>query len=130
MAPVIGSESALFKPLKIANGKIELSHRVVLAPMTRNRCVPFNSESTVENPNRLWYPDELVAHYYSQRTTKGGLLISEGIAPSLQVRSAISFAGASFLYEETRLTKRSGWRYARNTWPFHTRTCRWLEKGC
>lgn len=85
MHVVTGSESQLFKPLKIANGKIELSHRVVLAPLTRNRCVPLKLESTAENPNRIWYPDDLVAEYYSQRATFGGLLITEGIQPSLQV---------------------------------------------
>ncbi|KAF2089297.1 FMN-linked oxidoreductase [Saccharata proteae CBS 121410] len=79
-----GTESKLFEPLKIANGKIQLKHRVVLAPLTRNRGVPLSKESTPENPNRIWYPDELNAEYYSQRATDGGLLISEAIPPSLE----------------------------------------------
>ena len=81
-----GGHSMLFQPLKIADGKITLKHRVVLAPLTRNRGMPLNSHSTAENPNRLWYPDELIVEYYRQRTTDGGLLISEGIPPSLEVQ--------------------------------------------
>jgi 2,4-dienoyl-CoA reductase-like NADH-dependent reductase (Old Yellow Enzyme family) len=81
----INSTSKLFQPLKIASGKIELKHRIVLAPLTRNRNAPLQ-QSTPEVPNRHWFPDELVAEYYRQRATDGGLLISEGIAPSLQVR--------------------------------------------
>jgi 2,4-dienoyl-CoA reductase-like NADH-dependent reductase (Old Yellow Enzyme family) len=80
--------SKLFTPLKIANGKIELKHRVILAPLTRNRCVPLE-KSTPEAPNRYWFPDELVVEYYRQRTTDGGLLISEGIAPSLQASQSL-----------------------------------------
>lgn len=79
-----GADSKLFTPLTIANGKIVLKHRLVLAPLTRNRGVPLK-ESTPENPNRIWVPDELVAEYYSQRATDGGLLISEALPPSLRV---------------------------------------------
>ncbi|RYP89675.1 hypothetical protein DL770_004206 [Monosporascus sp. CRB-9-2] len=78
------SQSRLFEPLQIANGKITLKHRVVLAPLTRNRGTPLNPNSTCENPNRIWIPNDLMAEYYSQRTTDGGLLISEGIPPSLE----------------------------------------------
>ncbi len=74
----------LFTPLKIANGTIELEHRVILAPMTRNRGVPL-SEGTEETPNRIWLADDLVALYYSQRASRGSLLITEGIPPSLEV---------------------------------------------
>ncbi|KAK0644763.1 12-oxophytodienoate reductase 7 [Lasiodiplodia hormozganensis] len=79
-----GAASKLFTPLEIANGKITLKHRVVLAPLTRNRGVPLSAESTPEKPNRIWYPDELVAEHYRQRTTDGGLLISEALPPSLE----------------------------------------------
>ena len=52
-------------PLKI--GSLSLSHRVVLAPLTRCR-------ATKEGvPNK-----ELAGTYYAQRATKGGLLITEG----------------------------------------------------
>jgi len=100
--PPKGASSKLFEPMTIGNGKITLSHRIVLAPLTRNRGVPLNPKGTTitrgtpssspsENsseteviPNRIWYPDSLVTTYYSQRTTPGGLLISEGLPPSLE----------------------------------------------
>jgi 2,4-dienoyl-CoA reductase-like NADH-dependent reductase (Old Yellow Enzyme family) len=79
-----GASSALFTPLKIGNGTLTLSHRVVLAPLTRNRGVPLNPNATPDEPNRVWYPDSLITEYYVQRTTPGGLLISEGLPPSLE----------------------------------------------
>ncbi|KAF2737055.1 12-oxophytodienoate reductase [Polyplosphaeria fusca] len=98
-----GAASKIFTPLKIANGNIELKHRIVLAPMTRNRGVPLE-ENTTENINRIWYPDELVAEYYAQRTTKGGLLISEGIAPNLEGNS---MPGVPGLFHPSHL---QGWK--------------------
>ncbi|KAF4980173.1 hypothetical protein FZEAL_3751 [Fusarium zealandicum] len=80
----VGSDSQLFQPLAIASGKIQLSHRVVLAPLTRNRGTGLNSDSTPEDPNRIWLPNDLMAEYYAQRTTEGGLIISEGLPPSLE----------------------------------------------
>ncbi|XP_038989522.1 putative 12-oxophytodienoate reductase 11 isoform X1 [Phoenix dactylifera] len=50
-------------------GKFDLSHRVVLAPLTRSR-----SYGNV--------PQQHAILYYSQRTTKGGLLISEATGVS------------------------------------------------
>ena len=84
MADIERSSDKLFSPFEIANKQITLKHRVVLAPLTRNRCLPVH-EDEPGNYNRIWYPDELVAEYYSQRATDGGLLISEGITPSLEV---------------------------------------------
>lgn len=81
----VGKESKLFEPLTIGNGKITLKHRVVLAPLTRNRGTPLRETSTAENPNRIWLPNDVMAEYYAQRATDGGLLISEGIPPSLEV---------------------------------------------
>lgn len=110
MTIAIGSSSKLFTPLTIGNGKIELKHRVILAPLTRNRGSPLNPTSTVENPNRNWYPNDMVVEYYSQRTTDGGLIISEGINPSLQVRTN--------RFEEKRSShvayQYQGWWNARN----------------
>ncbi|KAF2400580.1 putative 12-oxophytodienoate reductase [Trichodelitschia bisporula] len=82
-SPADRTSSLLFTPLKIGNGTLELKHRVILAPLTRNRGVPV-SEGTSDAPNREWYPDDLVAEYYEQRTTPGGLIITEGIPPSLR----------------------------------------------
>ncbi|XP_043696338.1 putative 12-oxophytodienoate reductase 11 [Telopea speciosissima] len=50
-------------------GKFNLSHRVVLAPLTRQR-----SYNNVPQPHAILY--------YSQRTTKGGLLITEATGVS------------------------------------------------
>jgi N-ethylmaleimide reductase len=56
--------SKLFSPIKI--GAINLSHRVVLAPLTRMRSdLPGN------------VPNDMMAKYYEQRASRGGLLISE-----------------------------------------------------
>ncbi|MFQ6666987.1 hypothetical protein Gotur_033162 [Gossypium turneri] len=53
----------LFSPYKM--GKFNLSHRVVLAPMTR--CRALNG-----------IPRPALAEYYTQRSTPGGFLITEG----------------------------------------------------
>lgn len=80
-----GNESALFTPLTINNGALKLSHRIVLAPLTRNRGLPLDPNADpITSPNRIWYPDDLLAEYYTQRTTPGGLLITEGIPPNLE----------------------------------------------
>ena len=98
------SDSRLFQPLTIANGRIELKHRVIYAPMTRNRGLPLSNPAINQSPIRSWYPDKLMAEYYGQRANEGGLLISEGIPPSLQVGKTYpsiahcflaKFAGAS-----------------------------------
>lgn len=53
----------LFSPYKME--KFNLSHRVVLAPMTRCRAI-----------NGV--PNEALVEYYSQRSTPGGFIITEG----------------------------------------------------
>ncbi|XP_038683780.1 putative 12-oxophytodienoate reductase 11 [Tripterygium wilfordii] len=57
----------LVTPYKM--GKFDLSHRIVLAPLTRQR-----SYNNVPQPHAILY--------YSQRTTKGGLLICEATGVS------------------------------------------------
>ncbi|KAG5225536.1 12-oxophytodienoate reductase family protein [Salix suchowensis] len=61
--------TSLFSPFKM--GKFSLSHRVVLAPMTRCRAL-------------RGIPGDALAEYYAQRSTPGGFLITEGtlISPS------------------------------------------------
>ncbi|KAL2251046.1 12-oxophytodienoate reductase 3 [Sesamum indicum] len=54
---------SLFSPYKM--GKFDLSHRVVLAPMTR--CRALNN-----------VPNSALVEYYTQRATNGGFLITEG----------------------------------------------------
>ena len=62
--------SALFTPVRI--GAIDLAHRVVMAPLTRMR-------STL--PGNV--PNDLMASYYGQRASAGGLIVAEAtfIAP-------------------------------------------------
>jgi len=54
----------MFSPLTL--GKLELAHRVILAPLTRLRADPTTLA-----------PTQLAVEYYHQRASKGGLLISE-----------------------------------------------------
>ena len=80
------SSSRLFEPLLIANGRIELKHRVIYAPMTRLRGVPTEPSRTDDQRTTSWYPEDLAAEYYGQRATEGGLLISEATPVTVQVR--------------------------------------------
>ncbi|KAF2867494.1 hypothetical protein BDV95DRAFT_503029 [Massariosphaeria phaeospora] len=104
MTTSTGASSKLFQPITIGNGKIRLEHRVVLAPLTRNRGTPLSAESTAEKPNRVWLPNDLMAEYYSQRTTKGGLLITEGVPPSLEGNAMPGVPGL-FIEEQ-----KAGWK--------------------
>jgi N-ethylmaleimide reductase len=54
----------LFEPIRI--GALNLTHRVVLAPLTRMRS---------EMPGNV--PGDAMVEYYAQRATRGGLLIAE-----------------------------------------------------
>jgi N-ethylmaleimide reductase len=54
----------LFSPIRI--GAIDLAHRVVLAPLTRMRA---------DMPGNV--PGDLMATYYGQRASEGGLMITE-----------------------------------------------------
>lgn len=85
----LDEQSGLFQPLTISNGHLTLEHRVVHAPLTRNRGEPLHP-CTPDHPNRIWVPGDVVVEYYSQRATKGGLIISEGIPPSLEVSIFLS----------------------------------------
>lgn len=59
--------SNLLAPLEL--GDINLSHRVVLAPVTRCRALNY-------------VPQDAHIEYYGERTTTGGLLITEAVAVS------------------------------------------------
>ncbi|OWA54298.1 12-oxophytodienoate reductase 1 [Hypsibius exemplaris] len=61
----------LFTPIKI--GSLQLTHRIIMAPLTRCRASPEGVPNT-----------ELAGTYYTQRTTKGGLIISEATNISRQ----------------------------------------------
>ena len=85
------SPITLFSPLRV--GSLTLSHRIVMAPLTRLRS---------EVPGDV--PVKLMAEYYGQRASKGGLIISEGSPVSIGGRG---FLGAPGIYSDEQVT---GWR--------------------
>src|SRR5262245_32628713 len=84
------TEHKIFTPFTI--GRVSLRHRVVMAPLTRLRS---------EQPGDV--PGPLMAQYYEQRTSPGGLIITESaeIAPE-----ASAYEGAPGIYSEEQVT---GW---------------------
>lgn len=59
--------NSLFSPVRL--GDLELSNRIVMAPMTRDRAGPGD------------VPTDLMAEYYGQRAS-AGLIVTEGAQPS------------------------------------------------
>ena len=86
----MGAET-LLTPLRL--GRFELTHRVVMPPLTRMRA---------GQPGNV--PGELNAEYYAQRATAGGLLIAEAsqISPSAQ-----GLPGTPGIYSDEQI---SGWQ--------------------
>ena len=82
--------STLFSPIKI--GAYQLSHRVVMAPLTRMRSDPGD------------IPSDLMVKYYSQRASKEGLIISEATPVSIR---GYGYAGAPGIYSDRQI---DGWR--------------------
>jgi N-ethylmaleimide reductase len=89
VAPTI--EPGLFTPLQI--GPYLLKHRVVMAPLTRNRS---------EQPGDI--PGDIMLEYYSQRASDGGFIISEATAVSSTARG---WHGAPGLYSDDQV---EGWK--------------------
>lgn len=83
--------SRLLSPLQV--GDIHLSHRVIMAPLTRLRS---------SQPGDV--PNALMAEYYAQRATPGGLLISEATQISLQGKG---YPAAPGIHSAEQL---DGWR--------------------
>jgi N-ethylmaleimide reductase len=82
---------SLFSPLKI--GPYQLSHRLVLAPLTRMRAAKPSLS-----------PRPLNAEYYAQRATPGGLLIAEA---SPVMATGFGSPGVPGIYSEQQV---AGWR--------------------
>ena len=82
--------SKLFTSSQI--GPYRLSHRVVMAPLTRMRSDPGD------------IPSELMVEYYTQRASEGGLIISEATPVSIR---GYGYAGAPGIYSDTQIP---GWR--------------------
>src|SRR6476620_1950202 len=83
--------SSLFSPVKI--GPYQLTHRVVMAPLTRMRA---------EKPSLA--PRPLNAEYYAQRATPGGLIVAEA---SPVTGTGFGNPGVPGIYTEQQF---AGWR--------------------
>lgn len=81
----------LFSSLRV--GALELKHRVVMAPLTRLRST---------QPGDV--PNSLMAKYYGQRASRGGLIISEATQISLQGKG---YPGAPGIHSQEQI---EGWR--------------------
>jgi N-ethylmaleimide reductase len=86
--------SKLFAPTQV--GPYKLSHRVVMAPLTRMRSDPGD------------IPSDLMIEYYTQRTSRGGLIISEATPVSTRGNG---YAGAPGIYSDTQI---AGWQRVTN----------------
>ena len=82
--------SPLFTPAKV--GPYALSHRVVMAPLTRMRVGPGNVRTA------------MMVEYCRQRASGGRLIVGEA---SLVSRRGNGYAGAAGLYGDAQIT---GWR--------------------
>ncbi|MGK8521123.1 alkene reductase [Nocardia asteroides] len=81
--------SALFRPATL--GPLTLPHRLVMAPMTRNRAAADGT------------PSPLMATYYAQRAS-AGLIIAEATTPN---RVGQTYADIPAIYTDEHIT---GWR--------------------
>ena len=83
--------SKLFSPISI--GGLKLTHRVVMAPLTRSRA---------DLPDDV--PNDLMVDYYTQRASQGGLIIGEATTISTSARG---WLGAPGLYSDRQV---AGWK--------------------
>lgn len=91
MAMKTQSQQKLFSPLKV--GPLTLSHRVVMAPLTRMRS---------QQPGDI--PNDLMVEYYGQRASQGGLIISEATTISVGGRG---YLGAPGIFSDEQV---AGWK--------------------
>jgi len=84
-------DKKLFTQVQV--GPMTLSHRVVMAPLTRSRS---------QQPGDV--PGDLMRNYYSQRASEGGLIISKATAVSIAGRG---WFGAPGLYTDEQVV---GWK--------------------
>lgn len=80
----------LFSPLQL--GQMALSHRVVMAPLTRMRTV------------KDYIPNDLMVEYYTQRATEGGFIITEATVIS---ETGHGYYGAPGIYTTEQA---EGWK--------------------
>ena len=84
------ASTPLFQPLRL--GAIKLEHRVVMAPLTRMRA---SKES-----DGVFVPNDLMVEYYSQRASKGGLILTE----ATPISKHVSFFFFFFLFALQNIT--------------------------
>ena len=84
------SSQKLFSSFKL--GRYELAHRVVHAPVTRLRSDPDDT------------PSAIMADYYGQRASEGGLIITES---SHTLKSGRGYLGGPGIYEDHHI---AGWK--------------------
>jgi N-ethylmaleimide reductase len=80
----------LFTPFKL--GRYKLAHRMVLPPLTRMRT------------EAGFVPNDLMVEYYSQRTTAGGFMVTEGTVIS---ETGHGYYGAPGIYTDEQV---EGWK--------------------
>jgi N-ethylmaleimide reductase len=85
------TQSRLFTSVQV--GPMVLSHRVVMAPLTRMRS---------EQPGDV--PGDIMVEYYAQRASEGGLIISEATPVALTGRG---YLGAPGIYNDAHI---AGWK--------------------
>src|SRR5450755_4217503 len=80
----------LFTPFKL--GRFQLAHRIVLPPLTRMRTVSG------------FVPNDWMVDYYTQRTTRGGFMITEGTVIN---ETGHGYYGAPGIYTDEQV---EGWK--------------------
>jgi len=85
------TQQTLFSPVRV--GPLTLSHRVVMAPLTRLRS---------EQPGDI--PGDLMVEYYGQRASSGGLIITEATTVSITGRG---YLGGPGIYSDEQV---AGWK--------------------
>ncbi|KAI9339548.1 putative NADH-dependent flavin oxidoreductase [Zopfochytrium polystomum] len=93
-----GSTKGLFQPIQV--GRYHLKHRVAMAPLTRIRATVRNDLTPAEEN----VPTALMATYYGQRATKGGLIIAEATVVCPEGRPRTTVPG---VYTDAQV---EGWR--------------------
>jgi len=88
---VVNTSDLLMQPIKL--GALELKHRVLMAPLTRSRATW---------PGLI--PNNLMALYYQQRASEGGLIVGEATNISKQ---AIGWYGTPGLFSDEQV---EGWK--------------------
>ncbi|GAA5859651.1 hypothetical protein JCM1840_006392 [Sporobolomyces johnsonii] len=93
------AQPSLFTPFVLGGGAVELKHRAVMAPLTRAR------GTKSEKHERTWVPNDLMAQYYGERATDGGLIISEATPVSV-VASGLPGVPGMFTAEQVENWKK------------------------